>query len=663
MAAVLAFGVFVLFLSYSMEFQSLQGGDPRTGGGGADMDGLHGHVTHKDTTTTTSTSTSTSTTAAPAAAIAAEPAADATGATTTPPPAPAEVAAVPAAVVPEPAVTPELPAAVPATPNDSASASSASSTSTSTTTNRHTYTRRGQPLSDADRVAMITKWGSWTLVDEKKAQRPAEDIYSQYPQRDIPRADFPATAWQTDTDYLGKFLPESLKLVERAQEAILMEYGHGPEEGANRTKMFDLELHGDVLGDVDFPKYHAGEQGGWTTRRSWDGLKRRLLHAVMTEDIFVFAMGGHSAAAGHGYVNIVRWILDTYWWMGSFVRSFDNDLIDLPTLPTVCTLSLFSQERLMLTHKLTSLLTLLSPFSVILSIFSIYSRNHFQQSYTLQVQWIMEAVFGRLGVRHQARNFGNGGLGTIHNGLAGGSIYGPDVDMLLWDSGMTEKDAPALDTFARQAMLGGDKVPVIWGLSPGITKPLHDLADADVGMQGNGRAGIMELTAVEDIDKIPWAAQYVSCSGELSGVCRENEYIGQCWIEREDFTPPKAQGTPGGRAKWHPGNRKHQVTGRILAFTILSALKDALTVWSDAPGYVLDDSVWHVHSYYENIQTKLKGLGPDVGACPQYVDMDLEFVCNYPMQVSTSTPSRVGNVVYLGREAIWNGSVAILLFC
>ena len=106
------------------------------------------------------------------------------------------------------------------------------------------------------------------------------------------------------------------------------------------------------------------ERGGWTTPGSWKGLKRRLLHAIMTEDSFVFAMGGHSSSAGHG--------------------------------------------------------------------------NHFQQSYTLQVQWILEAVFARLGVRHQSRNFGNGGLGTVQHGMGSGSVYGPDVDVLMWDSGMTE---------------------------------------------------------------------------------------------------------------------------------------------------------------------------------------------------------------------------------
>eukprot|EP00980_Cylindrotheca_fusiformis_P008143 scaffold1727_cov133-Cylindrotheca_fusiformis.AAC.46 len=37
-------------------------------------------------------------------------------------------------------------------------------------------------------------------------------------------------------------------------------------------------------------------------------------------------------------------------------------------------------------------------------------RNHSTQSYLLQVQWMMEVVFARLGVRHEATHFGNGGL-------------------------------------------------------------------------------------------------------------------------------------------------------------------------------------------------------------------------------------------------------------
>ena len=221
-------------------------------------------------------------------------------------------------------------------------------------TTRHTYTPRGRPMSDEDQKVMVEKWGSWMLEDKK--ERPTEDYYSSYPNRDVPRAKFPANAWQTDKEWLSKFLPESISLVDRTINAILDEYGQ-PKDGS--SELFHVEKHEAWIDKME--KEKCNTQSGCTTSTSWENLKRRLLHAVMTEDMFVFAMGGHSSAAGHG--------------------------------------------------------------------------NHFQQSYTLQVQWILEGVFSRLGVRHQSRNFGLGGLGTTQTGLATKSILGHDVDMLLWDSG------------------------------------------------------------------------------------------------------------------------------------------------------------------------------------------------------------------------------------
>jgi hypothetical protein len=165
-------------------------------------------------------------------------------------------------------------------------------------TDRHTYTPRGQPMSDADRQAMITKHGSWTLVDDK--ERPSKDLYKKYPTRDIPRSEFPSNAWQIDKEYLAKFLPEGIALAQRAQEGILAEYGHTEGPFLNRSEMFHMDMYEGTLEGVQFPKDFQGDKGGWTTKKSWEGLKRRILHAVMTEDWFVFAMGGHSAAAGHG---------------------------------------------------------------------------------------------------------------------------------------------------------------------------------------------------------------------------------------------------------------------------------------------------------------------------------------------------------------------------
>jgi outer membrane biosynthesis protein TonB len=155
---------------------------------------------------------------------------------------------------------------------------------------RHTYKRRGQPMDEEARKAMVDKWGSWTLVDNK--ERPKDDYYAAFPNRDVPRDKFPANAWQTDTEYLAKFVPEGLKIVTRAYNAILEEYGLTEDD----LKFFHVEK---LDNPSDFSKpSECLSLGGCTTKRSWENLKRRLLHAIMTEDSFVFAMGGHSSSAG-----------------------------------------------------------------------------------------------------------------------------------------------------------------------------------------------------------------------------------------------------------------------------------------------------------------------------------------------------------------------------
>jgi hypothetical protein len=66
---------------------------------------------------------------------------------------------------------------------------------------------------------------------------------------------------------------------------------------------------------------------------------------------------------------------------------------------------------------------------------SLVISNHFRQSYMMQFHKIMYPVFARVGVKLITRNMAQGGLGTIQAGMGSGSIYGNEVDLLLWDSG------------------------------------------------------------------------------------------------------------------------------------------------------------------------------------------------------------------------------------
>jgi hypothetical protein len=110
---------------------------------------------------------------------------------------------------------------------------------------------------------------------------------------------------------LTPFLQQAQGLVTRAQEAILAEYGQSKFDWPNnmtlaqRSTFFQLDYLnlGDEKTHPPDAKKDVIDNGGWTTSRSFQGLVRRLLHAIVTQDTFTFALGGHSIAAGHGYVS------------------------------------------------------------------------------------------------------------------------------------------------------------------------------------------------------------------------------------------------------------------------------------------------------------------------------------------------------------------------
>ena len=118
---------------------------------------------------------------------------------------------------------------------------------------------------------------------------------------------------------------------------------------------------------------------------------------------------------------------------------------------------------------------------------------------------------------------------------------------------MTEKEAEARDVLSRQAVLGPGKIPMLGALSyPDAISFLHLEAGTDLYQVGSLDAGFTPTETLDEINKLPWAMQYVKCGNELKQICRDNEYMGDCWIERDDVTlvtPAKAK--MGGRASWH----------------------------------------------------------------------------------------------------------------
>jgi hypothetical protein len=219
--------------------------------------------------------------------------------------------------------------------------------------------------------ALKAAWGSWTLQDSKTRPN-LDEVFDKYPNKDLPRSEFPDESWQLDTEYLKSYLEESIALTERALGAILAEYGHfnigvddldaamADADATQPAYMFNLTIW--PIGSQPNKKARSAGNAGYTNSIMLETLRRLLLHSIMTQDTFHVTMGGHSSAAGHG--------------------------------------------------------------------------NSFPQTYVPEIQRALEPLLARMGVFHMSRNMGMGGMGTIHNALAAQSIYGGDSDILIWDSEM-----------------------------------------------------------------------------------------------------------------------------------------------------------------------------------------------------------------------------------
>ena len=149
---------------------------------------------------------------------------------------------------------------------------------------------------------------------------------------------------------------------------------------------------------------------------------------------------------------------------------------------------------------------------------------------------------------------------------------------------MTEPEQEFADVFYRQALLAGKRIPILWGGPFDVLKMLHEEADVDVGDWGQAMDGIPEVESVEQAKTIPWAARYMKCKDGAQELCQqEPRFCAKCWVDREDDLVPVAKQLehPKGQVKWHPGWRRHQLTGRNVAFAVLEGLQAAVNIWTE----------------------------------------------------------------------------------
>lgn len=431
------------------------------------------------------------------------------------------------------------------------------------------------------------EWGAWSDIEDGDYDMPGVDRpianFSTVPYGDLPNDQLPKNSWQADAEYVGKFIPEARALVNRVTEGIYAEYGHplkqkdgtvlSPELKAERDRKFEI-----VTLDPEALNPNLDHGIAWLTKPAMDGLVRKLLHALISNDEFYVVLGGHSAAAGHG--------------------------------------------------------------------------NNFMQNKMMAVQHILEPVFDKLGMRLISRNMAMGGVGTLHFSLAGKSLYG-EADVMLWDSGMTER-GPTVDFFNKQAILAGERLPILF------TTERFAILEETKGEAWIGEVklntAILPLTVDEvQANEVPYAARYLHT--DEPRLANVEKYNSICWEPRSDFTPQTTQDQRfPSQVGWHPGFRSHQYEGRLLTLVLLEGLKRALDLWEDGTkkdGFPLAEKYWHVGHEYQRIRELLrthvnteKEDGSPRSACETFLP-DIPRICRVAMEGYGMWTPRLGNRNFL----------------
>ena len=305
------------------------------------------------------------------------------------------------------------------------------------------------------------QWGYFDFQDPNSEwdgkMRPQPSNFHEVPNRDVKNTDFPTDSWQVDDEYMKAFLTQAKLLVNRSMEAVYAEYGVGlsqdgsielsDEDMINREKFFPFTLK-ETLSSA------APGSNSWSTKQSFDGNARRIIHHIMTGDTFKLVLGGHSAAAGHG--------------------------------------------------------------------------AGFNQSYIIEAGHVLEPVFAHLGVDFRAYNFAQGGMGTLQQALAGMDLRNKEADWVYWDSAMTERPGYIINFFFRQALIAGNRAPVLMG--DGQMSQFHGIG-AGVAKEMNG--WVPSTVSGQQVKTMPWAAQWLQCTRSSTTDCKAHEYTAGCWVKRE----------------------------------------------------------------------------------------------------------------------------------
>lgn len=214
--------------------------------------------------------------------------------------------------------------------------------------------------------------------------------------------------------------------------------------------------------------------------------------------------------------------------------------------------------------------------------------NLFNQTYTFTLEESVKPIFESLGITFFGKNYAMGGMKSApESALCMSSLYGPDIDVLSWDFGMTDgsRDGNLYNTWAQRAGAHPTQ-PIIISFGSTAAIGIHKEVEKN-GMAAFDAVFVSERSEENaskklpnsdsddiNINDLPRGVKFYRCGDSVE----KNDPCGDRDIK---FDTKKSCERVNGQVSWHNGWKDHMLKGRIIAAFLVENIMTVLEKFED----------------------------------------------------------------------------------
>jgi hypothetical protein len=209
--------------------------------------------------------------------------------------------------------------------------------------------------------------------------------------------------------------------------------------------------------------------------------------------------------------------------------------------------------------------------------------NYYNESYTSYLEQAIKPIFESVNIEFTGRNYAMGGTASASElALCTKEIYGTDIDVLVWDFGMTDgRDLWKQALYQYRGGLLNQSRPILLAFHAGnaeggrysVTQSMEAMglgamisSDDLLGAAENGIPDSFGLSEA-GIQQLPEFVRNYRCGQQIENgdpYCGAQKFHGEVCPDRRFMT------------SWHPGWKWHALMGYLSAFFLLELLNETI---------------------------------------------------------------------------------------